>query len=216
MYLFKSVESLHLSKSAATSAWKSFNFFSALHSGLFGLFQKKISSLWKGMFPAYLTKFLQTFKEAAINVPPQLGIWKFDKKHFPEEKLWSFHLLYAKKCEKASRSRGAWTPQVPLGRIHRDWSQCRDTQSSSDLPPLNNMRLIVPVLPGSVCVHIRVNSGPARHGSRHIRQLGRRKWDVKSEASCSAVLTEEKGLRFLHLQTQYKPEVKFSRYFKSI
>lgn len=90
------------------------------------------------------------------------------------------------------------------------------SRGSPDLPPLNHVRLIVPVLPGSVCVHIRVNSGPARHRSRHIRQLGRRKRDVKSEATCSAVLTEEKGLRFLHLQTEHKPEVKFSRYFKSI
>lgn len=112
--------------------------------------------------------------------------------------------------------------QVPeLPKYHHAGSTGIDpgagtSRSNPDLPPLNNMRLIVPVLPGSVCVHIRVNSGPARHGSRHIRQLGRRKWDAKSEATWSAVLTEEKGLRFLHLQTGYKPEVKFSRYFKSI
>lgn len=113
----------------------------------------------------------------------------------------------------------AQLPQLP--KYHYSGSTGIDpgagtSRSSPDLPPLNNVRLIVPVLPGSVCVYIRVNSGPARHGSRHIRQLGRRKRDVKSEATWSAVLTEEKGLRFLHLQTEHTPEVKFSRYFKSI
>lgn len=37
-------------------------------------FRNRFSSLWKGMFLDYLAKLLQTFKEAAINVLPQLGI----------------------------------------------------------------------------------------------------------------------------------------------
>lgn len=45
--------------------------------------------------------------------------------------------------------------------------------STQYLPPLNHVRLIVPVLPGPMSVDLSVHSGPARHGSWHVRQLGR-------------------------------------------
>lgn len=37
--------------------------------------------------------------------------------------------------------------------------------SKGYLPPLNYVRLVVPVLPGPMSVDLGVHSGPARHGS---------------------------------------------------
>lgn len=45
--------------------------------------------------------------------------------------------------------------------------------SKRSLPPFNHVRLIVPVLPGPMSVDLSVHSGPAWHGSWHVRQLGR-------------------------------------------
>lgn len=45
-------------------------------------------------------------------------------------------------------------------------------QKECSVPPLDHMRLVVPVLPGPVCVHFSVNPRSARHRTRHVRQFG--------------------------------------------
>lgn len=49
-----------------------------------------------------------------------------------------------------------------------DKEQKKPEWLSLSLPPLNNMGLIVPVLPRSLCVYIRVNSRAAWNRARHI------------------------------------------------
>lgn len=36
------------------------------------------------------------------------------------------------------------------------------------IPPFNHMGLIIPVLPGPLCVYIRVHSGAAGHRAGHV------------------------------------------------
>lgn len=97
-------------------------------------------------------------------------------------------------AEEHEKPDAAQVPKLPFYHSARPYV---DPAQPRDLPPLNHMRLVVPVLPGSVCVHIRVNPGPARHGSRHIRQVGRWKWwDVWNQRLPNLQSrTEEKGLR---------------------
>lgn len=125
---------------------------------------KRLLSLWEDKFPGYLAKTPQT-KLSREMLKMLLHCWGskiltrnalryatgYSTICDPKEKLRSQHVPCTHICQRARKS-----PVQPR-----------------DLPPLNNMRLVVPVLPGSVCVHIRVNPGPARHGSRHIRQVGR-------------------------------------------
>lgn len=62
-------------------------------------------------------------------------------------------------------------------QIHKnqpfEWGQW---SKRKQLPPLHHMWLIIPVLSGSVRINICVNSGPAWHGSRHVRQVGEWRW----------------------------------------
>lgn len=62
--------------------------------------------------------------------------------------------------------------------------------ATSVLPPFHDMGFIVPVLPRSVSVDLIVHPGPARHRSRHVRQLGR----VGGELSLQRRAQEGRGV----------------------
>lgn len=53
--------------------------------------------------------------------------------------------------------------------------------STRHLPPFNYVGLIVPVLPGPMSVDLSVHSGPAWHGSWHVRQLGRNGGEISRQ-----------------------------------
>lgn len=73
-------------------------------------------------------------------------------------------ILISVRIKTKKRQQGSWgTEQPDLSCV---WLSTRY------LPPFDHVGLVVPVLPGPVCVDLGVHAGPARHGSWHVRQLG--------------------------------------------